>query len=257
MRLLEADGVKFVRFEALAGVGHCFSTRVGGVSEGCFASLNLGAGRGDGAVAENFARLGRAAGFKPETVVRARQAHGAAVALARPGVVEEADGLLTDQPGLTLATFHADCVPLFFYDPVRKAAAVAHAGWRGTLAGIGKAVVAEMRRRFGSRPGDLAAAIGPAIGPCCFEVDPPLAETFLRDLPEAAGLVWPGRPGRPGHPAKFFLDLWEINRAALGRAGVGQVEVARLCTHCREDLFFSHRRTGERRGSMAALIWLL
>ncbi|MDR1533385.1 MAG: peptidoglycan editing factor PgeF [Clostridiales bacterium] len=252
MVLKEKDGVKFLTFESLEGVGHCFSTRVGGVSEGYFSALNLGFSRGDPPerVLENYVRLGRAAGFNHENMVWARQTHGVNICRVSAKGMDygRADGLLADTGGVVLVTFHADCAPIFFYDPINNAVGLAHAGWRGTLGEIGRKVVEEMARHFGSRAGDILAGIGPAIGPCCFEVDAPVAEAFMR-LPFAGGHI-------RQRGLKFNIDLWALNRESLLRAGVGGVEVAGLCTKCQERLFFSHRRSGCRRGSMAAFIWL-
>lgn len=236
------------------GVLHAFTTRGGGVSVPPFDFLNLGRGAGDdaGAVRENRARVLAALGRDLAEQVEASQVHGrevAVVAAAHRGQkIQGADGLASCDPAVVLAVHSADCAQVLVYDPVGRAAAALHAGWRGTAAGATAAVVRAMSDAFGSRPEDLAAAIGPAIGPCCYEVGADVVEAFA---------LWSWRDAvfRPSSGARWFLDLWEASRLQLEAEGVRPRGIAEagLCTACHPELFFSHRRSG-RTGRMAALI---
>lgn len=250
---------------APGGAAHAFSTRLGGVSEGVFSSLNLGHTRGDRpeAVRENYRRLLSAAGM-PEMgrLVLARQVHGDALrvctgadagkGLDRPRDFE-ADGLMTDERGLTLAVFTADCIPILLYDPVRRAVAAVHAGWRGTALGIAAKAVRQMADVYGCRPEHLRAAIGPGISRCCFETDGDVPEAMRRALgAEAEQMIFPV----PGKPGRWRVDLKALNEHWLRRAGVREIDRSDECTHCYPERYWSHRRTGPARGSMAALITL-
>lgn len=248
------DTVPFVR--------HAFSTRLGGASEGTFASMNLSFGRGDDPVRvrENFDRLCGAIGVRAEDVVMSRQEHhknirNVTAADRGKGVTRERDyddfdGLLTDEPGLVLCTQYADCVPLLFADPVRRVIGTAHSGWKGTVQQIGRETVERMVSDYGCRREDIVAGIGPSIGPCCFEVDEPVYTQF------AAMNVWDEDCVRRAPNDKFFIDLWAVNRRILLAAGLREehLSVTDLCTRCRPDVFWSHRATGGVRGSLAALI---
>lgn len=254
----------FPSLDALPFVRHGFSTRLGGVSRGIYASMNLSFTRGDEeeAVRENFARFCGAIGLKAENVVLSAQEHhtvlyNATAADRGRGITRERgyadiDGLLTDEPGVVLCTQYADCVPLFFADPIRRVVATSHSGWKGTVAEIGRVTVERMCRDYGCRREDIVAGIGPSIGPCCFEVDAPVAESFAAmDIP-TDGCIQDGAPG------KWQVDLWEVNRRILLAAGLrpDKVTVTDLCTRCRPDIFWSHRATGGERGSLAAFIAL-
>lgn len=257
-------------FEGTGLVRAAFTTRRGGVSPAPYESLNMGMGSGDTPenVAENRRRaLAEFGGEGP--LCRVRQVHGARIRSVQAGWRElprtvdgeavdlgEGDGLVTDLPGPVLSVLTADCIPVYLLDPVRRVAALLHAGWRGTLAGIGPRAVELMTREYGSRPENCLAAIGPGIGPCCFEVDEPVLDAVAAVFPgeeERLGLF---RPTRPGHAT---LDLWEANARLL--AGVGfrreAIHVTGLCTRCRPDLFYSHRGEGPRTGRMAALLEIL
>lgn len=215
-----------------------FSTRVGGVSEGPYASLNLGRRSGDDVerVDENRRRLCVEIGADPDRLALNRQLHSALVHRAEPGARgEPGDGLWTEEADLPLLALTADCLPIALARVAgeRPGVAVLHVGWRGLLAGI----VAEGARALGGR---LHAAIGPAIGPCCYEVGPDVAE------PLAAAF---GRDVLRGRNA----DLWSAAERALRDAGVEEVERVDLCTHCNPELFFSHRRTGLPRGGQGVI----
>lgn len=238
------------------GVLHGFTTRVGGISGAPFATLNLGRGVGDDPerVAANRRRALEAVGCDPTGHVEAAQVHGRSVAVVgraqRGAKIEGADVLLTAEPGVTLAIHTADCVPILLWDPARGVVGAAHAGWRGTAAGVAAAAVEAMTRTFGTDPEDLRAALGPSIGPCHYEVDGPVAEAFA-PWPWSRAIL---RPGRPGH---WWLDLAAANRLMLMMLGVPaeQIWVNGLCTACEAELFFSYRRDGVT-GRMGALIAL-
>ena len=167
----------------------------------------------------------------------------------------EVDGLVTDKPQVCLVTFYADCVPLFFLDPVKKAIGLAHAGWRGTVLEIGRKMVLRMNREFGSRPEDILAGIGPSIGPCCFEVGPEVKAQFVNAFP-----AWQAEIIRPAQdPEKSYIDLWRTNELILRRAGIREehITVTDLCTKCHSEYFHSHRRMGNDRGTQAAFLELI
>lgn len=244
---------------------HGFSTRLGGVSDGARAALNLGAGRGDPPelLAENWRRFGAAVGFPWQRAVCSQQTHTANLRLVtaadagcgvrRPLTYHDVDGLITATVGLPLLTFFADCVPLLFYAADRHLAAASHAGWRGTAAGIGPATV-ERLISLGSDPSQIYAVIGPSAGPCCYQVDAATADHF-RQLSDEDGPVIRPCPAAPGH---LMLDLWRANRAQLLAAGLpaANISLSGLCTICHPDIFYSHRVQGPDRGSLAAVIML-
>ncbi len=251
------NGLLYYRFETLAGhrgIDHAIFTRLGGFSRPPFASLNVGATVGDdpAAVHENRRVVFGEMGLSPGEVVTCYQVHSAAIApvgLRHGGqVIPATDGLMSAEPVALFLRF-ADCVPIILYDPARHAVALVHAGWRGTAAGIAAVGVARMAEQYGSRPGDILACIGPSIGPCCYGVGD--------DFVQAMTARW---PGAAAHIARrngaLHADLWEMNRRQLLDAGVAQVEVARICTACRNDEFFSHRGDGGRTGRFAALVRL-
>lgn len=254
----------FPAFDAFDFVRHGFSTRLGGVSEGIYNSMNLSFTRGDndGAVTENFRRFCDAIGVDADRVVVSAQAHhtniyNATAADRGRGVTRERgytdiDGLLTDEPGVVLCTQYADCVPLFFVDPVRRVVGTSHSGWRGTVAQIGGVTVERMCKDYGCRREDIRAAIGPSIGPCCFEVDDPVYTEF------AAMDNWQDGFVKVKEGGKYDIDLWAVNRRILLDAGIRpeHITVTDLCTKCHPDVFWSHRVTGGERGSLAGFIAL-
>lgn len=262
MILKENNGVAYYVFPSFEDTGivrHAFTTRLGGVSQDCFSQLNLSFGRGDNQehVNENFKRLAAALGIEREDMVFSQQVHGTELyfpnesdrgkGITRDSDIRQVDGLVSDVPEVAMTTFYADCVPLFFLDPVKRVAAVSHAGWKGTVLQIGKKTVSAMEERFGCERKNIMAGIGPSIGPCCFEVDIPVADEFINHLEDVRSDV-----RQAGH--KYFIDLWGINRRMLLSSGVSRVETASICTKCHPEFFFSHRRMGTERGSMAAII---
>jgi YfiH family protein len=223
-----------IRWDAPGPYAVAFTTRVGGVSEGPYDSLNLALLSDDARenVEENRRRACAAIGADPERLAMNRQEHTALVHRAEPGARgEPGDGLWTDEPGLPMLKLTADCVPIAIARTEgRPALALLHAGWRGLAEGV----VAAGAEALGG--GRLAAIVGPSIGPCCYEVGPEVSERFDADLTR----------GR-------VLDLWEASERALRRAGVEQVERVDLCTRCNEELFFSHRRQGPIRGAQGVV----
>lgn len=242
------------------GLRHCFSTRQGGVSQGSRASLNLGL-RGDTRenVLQNYEILGGAIGFQPEDTVFTCQVHSDAVravtradrglGLFRP-VDLDCDALMTNDSGVMLAAFSADCCTILLHCRASGAVAAVHSGWRGTALGIVKKTVEAMAAAYGADPAQIYAAIGQCIGQCCFETDADVPEAMVSALGEAA------KPAITVKGPKYHVDLKALNRTWLRLAGVpdGQIDTCQLCTVCQPELFFSHRRSGQERGSLAALI---
>lgn len=254
----------FPALDATGFVKHGFSTRLGGVSEGIFASMNLGFHRGDddNAVKENYHRLCEAIGVRAEDIVMSAQTHTTNIVnvtaadrgrgITRERGYTDVDGLITDEPNVVLCTHYADCVPLFFADPVRHVIATSHGGWRGTVGGMAQKTVQRMVSDYGCRAENILAGIGPSIGKCCFEVDAPVYDEFAK-LPFFDSVYFTADGG-----GKYHIDLWEVNRRFLLDSGVKakNITVTDLCTRCHPDVLWSHRYTGGQRGSLAALIAL-
>jgi hypothetical protein len=246
-------------------VKHCFTTRQGGVSQGIYESLNLSFTRGDEpeAVRENFCRVGEALGADLGDFVLSDQTHTTNVrkitqadkgnGLTREKQFFDVDGMITNQPGLVLSTFYADCVPLYFVDPVHKAIGLSHSGWRGTVGRIGRATIEAMGREYGTKPQDLLCAIGPSICQDCYEVSQDVAGAFAEEFPEAEEELLKSR-GK----GKYLLDLWRANELVLEQAGVPkeQIATAGICTCCNEKLLFSHRASQGKRGNLGAFLAL-
>lgn len=242
-----------------AGFVHGFPERAGGVSVGPRSSLNLGARWGDDAahVDTNRRRLAAHAGYDPAQLIATRHVHGTAVWTVGPSGASalapdaEFDGLVCDRPGPVLGAFAADCIPLLFAEPDARVCGAAHAGWRGTVNGIAPNVVARMQER-GADPARVRVALGPSIGPCCFEVGPEVVAEFRARLGDVPGLVVPG-------PRKDHVDLRVATRALLERAGVRpeHIDDRPPCTRCEPDRFFSYRRDGRDGGVHMAFIGLV
>ena len=231
-----------------------FSTRTGGCSTGPYATLNLGPVTGDlpSRVAINRERFFAVFGLTPEKVRGVKQVHGKKVFVLREqgvaGAEAElpvADGLVTALPGVAVTTVHADCVPIIIVDPVHRGVAAVHAGWRGTLAGIVFNALETMRVEYQTDPGDCWAAIGPAIGKCCYRVPQERIDLFYSRWPDLAGGEQPGG----------CLDLAGINRDLLRKAGLAgsNIDLAGICTSCRQEEFFSYRRDRGETGRMLSL----
>ena len=259
----EQNGLVFLASPLLSRVRHAFSTRKGGVSSAPWDSLNLGVGRGDdsAAVAENYRRFCSTVGVDEHRAVLSKQVHETTVRVCTGADAGQglgslrdytADALITNQPDLPLVVFSADCGIILLYDPVQRAVGAVHAGWRGCAAGILEKTVAAMTAEYGAKPGNMLAAIGPCIGQCCFETD--------GDVPAAmeAALGNDASPCVERRGAKYHVDLAGLNRQWLLRSGLtpDHIDTCGLCTACRPDLFWSHRKMGEARGAQIAMISL-
>ena len=232
----------------LAGFPHGFTTRRGGASRERFESLNLGpfVGDADGDVADNWNALRQATGL---AFARVRQVHGDRVVVARTAgePTEDGDAIISALPGIAACVSVADCVPILIGDPRSGAVAAVHAGWRGTLAHTAERAVEALAREVGAHPGDLLAAIGPAIGPCCYEVSPDLAQVFRDDL---------GTRVAEPRGGSSRVDLWLANELVLRKAGLARerIEVLGRCTACEPETFFSHRRDRGHTGRQVGFI---
>ena len=269
LRLRESRGVPYLSFPALEETGlvaHAFSTRLGGVSKGDFATMNFSFTRGDDpeAVRENYRRMAEALRVDMEKMVLTWQTHTTNVRVVSEedlgkGIIKErdyrdVDGLVTDMPDVTLVTFFADCVPLYFLDKKNRAIGLSHSGWRGTVKRMGQKTLETMAEAFGTRPEDVTACIGPSICMDCYEVGGEVIEEFAAEFPEAVHdrLFYKKENG------KYMLNLWEANRIVLTDAGIREenLSVTDICTHCNPELLFSHRRSPERRGNLCAFLCL-
>lgn len=246
---------QFQNLSEIPTVVHGISTRRGGVSQPPWANLNLSHTKGDNPahVAENQRRFCQALQVAADSIVTAYQVHGTRVVqvTATEGGQQQAqcDALITDSPGVALMLRFADCTPVLLYDPMHQAIGLAHAGWRGTVAGIATVTVTAMQQAFGSRPADLLAAIGPAIGPCCYTVGQEVIAAVHAHLSQPHTLL----STVDGQP---HFDLWAANVQQLQACGVRTIELAGMCTACHRDWFFSHRGEHGRCGHFAALLAL-
>lgn len=253
--------VEYLVFPAIESTGiadHLFTTRLGGVSENELSSMNLSYGRGDKKenVDENFKRALAALGRTSGDIVCSDQTHTVNVrkvtgadrgkGVLYPKDYSDVDGLITNEPGIVLATFYADCVPLFFVDPVNRAIGLSHSGWRGSAGKMGAETIRHMRENFGTNPADVIAAIGPSICQDCYEVSRDVAQFFREDelIAKADG--------------KYQLDLWKANKRVLLEAGVKteHISVTDVCTCCNPQYLFSHRASHGKRGNLAAFLAL-
>ena len=266
----EKNGVTWLSatpFEKMEGIVQGFSTRLGGVSTEHLSSMNLSFSRGDQEenVRENFRRIADAIGFTPEDLVFSDQTHTTNIRVVteadrgkgftKPLDYTDVDGLITDVPGLVLATFYADCVPLYFVDPIRKAVGLSHSGWRGTVHKMGQATLDAMHERFGTEAKDVIAAVGPSICQECYEVSGDVIEEFRAAFPETLHeKLFCGKPD-----GKYQLNLWEANHQILLAAGVPekQIHLPNLCTCCNPDFLYSHRASKGKRGNLAAFLSLV
>ena len=270
MNIKENKGVTYLTYpalEELSGFVHAFSTRLGGVSEGIYSSMNLSFTRGDDEnfVMENYRRLAEAVGFSVENIVTSDQTHTANVrviteadrgnGITKPRPYTDVDGMITNVPGLVLATFYADCVPLYFIDPVRKAIGLSHSGWRGTAAHIGAVTVRRMQEEYGSLPEDIYGAIGPSICQECYEVSEDVILEFQKTFPEQS---WRDLFYRKEN-GKYQLNLWEANRQIMLEAGLIEehISLPGLCTCCNPEFLFSHRASRGKRGNLGAFLGII
>jgi YfiH family protein len=253
----DTKGLVTYQFEGLdvEGLAHAVFTRLGGVSRGPFATLNVGRSVGDdeAAVAENHARVYAHLGLEAGRIATPRQVHGNRVAIISDRdagqVMPNTDGLVTDVPGIALLLRFADCQPILLYDVAHHALGLIHAGWRGVAQGIAIRAVEAMQEGFNSRPRDLVAGLGPAIGPCCYTVGHNVAAAMGYALPH-----WQGAMQKDGD--RWRLDLSAANAQQLTKAGVRTIEEAHLCTACHSDEFFSHRAGNGHTGRFAVVAYL-
>lgn len=270
----ERDGVRYFTFENLEAhprLNAIVTTRHGGISTGPYTSLNLGGKTGDEPdhVRENRKRAAGVIGKQPHHFVFGHQVHKAHVATVEAGhesgAFDDTDALITSGAQTPLVILTADCAAIFLYDPVNRAAGIAHAGWRGTLAGIAAKTVRRMHAELGTSPHDVLAGIGPSIGPCCYEVGDEVimsVETRWPDYTEEM-LVDPDMASAGSFRASVnegrrHFDLWRANELILIDAGVPEknIEISRLCTACRTDLFYSHRAEKGVTGRFGGIIML-
>lgn len=267
MRINVKNHVPFLTFpqlEQFSDICHGFSTRLGGVSEGYLGTMNLSFARGDKeeAVYENYRRIADAIGFQPENVVMSDQTHTTNVriitekdqgnGITRPRNFTDVDGMITNVPGLVLTTFYADCVPLYFVDPVHKAIGLSHSGWKGTVGKIGLETVRKMKETYQTDPACLYAAIGPSICQDCYEVSEDVISQFQDSFHEKdwKDLFYKKENG------KYQLNLWEVNRKIMLEAGIKEEHISMpgICTCCNPEFLFSHRASKGKRGNLAAFL---
>ena len=255
----------FPMLEQLGLVEHCFSTRMGGVSEGIYESMNFSFTRGDDpeAVKENYRRVAQAIHAQVEAFVTTDQTHTTNVrkvtkedegkGVTKPRDYTDVDGLITNEQGVVLSTFYADCVPLYFVDPVHKAIGLSHSGWRGTVRRMGKVTLEAMREAYGTNPAEVYAAVGPSICQECYEISEEVAEQFYQEFPKHGDELLLNKGNR-----KYQLDLWKTNEIILFEAGIlpEHLAVTNICTCCNEKLLFSHRASKGKRGNLGAFLML-
>ncbi len=262
------NGVQYITFPRLENCGavrHIFSTRVGGVSDGQYSSMNMSFSGGDdfAAVEENYRRLCGCVGIELSHLVLSRQTHTNNVrtvtaADCGTGYTKDSfcdvDGLITAERGVALVTQYADCTPLLFCDPVKHVCATSHAGWRGTVAKIGEVTVDKMVSEFGCHREDIIAAIGPCICQKCYEVDTPVFDAFINSGIDITDVFVEGKDEN-----HFMLNLVNANKNILLAAGIREenIDVSDICTCCNADVLHSHRATGGKRGNLAAIIELI
>lgn len=259
----EVDNVPFLSypmFEKTGIVNHGFSTRLGGVSKGYWASMNVSTTRGDDPadVEENLRRIAKAIGVRRDSLTFTNQTHTTNVAVVKEEDkgrrFQETDGMITNVPGICLVTFYADCVPLYFVDPVKKVIGLSHSGWRGTVGKMGKVTVELMQKTYGSDPEDILAAVGPSICQDCYEVSEDVILEFQKSFGEQdwQQIYYKKENG------KYQLNLWKANELIFREAGIlpEHIAVTNVCTHCNPEILFSHRTTGDKRGNLGAFLAL-
>lgn len=260
------DDVPYISYRALADIKwlkNGFSTRLGGVSEGVLSTMNLGFGRNDlpENVVKNHKIIANAIGFNPENIVASKQTHTTNVKIVskkdcgkgiyRERDYDDVDGMITNEKGIVLATYFADCVPLYMVDTKNKAIGLSHSGWRGTVGKIGKVTLDLMKETYGTNPKDVIACIGPSICRDCYEVSEDVATEFEAAFKgkEKDILINKGN-------GKYQLDLWECNYIIFKECGVYEenIHMPDICTCHNMEMMFSHRATQGRRGNLAAFL---
>ncbi len=272
------NGIEYLTFNNISSldrIRHAFSTRLGGVSTGIYSSMNLGYTRGDikENVDENFRRMASVLQCEVSDFITGIQTHtvnvlrvgkeDAGKGVTRPVDYEDIDGLITNEPGIVLTTFYADCVPLFFVDPVNRAIGLSHSGWRGTVNRMGKVTIDAMRENFGTDPSHLICAIGPSICMNCYEVSENVADAFMKEF---SGCLLTAGDTLDDHKFlmskgddKYLLDLRAANRLIMLEAGVpaDNIELPGICTCCNPGYLFSHRASKGQRGNMAGFLGII
>lgn len=265
----EIDNLTFLFFPNLSqykSIMHAVSTRVGGASRGNYNSLNLSFQVGDeeNRVIKNHQTLSQTLSFDLSSLVTCQQVHQDTIALVDESYlkkdcflphnsISKTDALVTNVPGITLMTRYADCVPLLFYDPKTHTVAIAHAGWKGTLAHIGQKTVEVLVNEYHCQPQHILAALGPSIGPCCYQINSTMADQATKKIPRAQEYI--SESSEDG----LFFNLWQANKKQLKSAGIKDEHLycAEICTACNIDLFFSYRKEEGITGRFGALIGLL
>ena len=287
----EVPHLSFPVLSQFSFLRHGFSTKLGGVSTDIFASMNLGSETSPlqdnpAHIEENYRRIAKSIGFDVNSVVVSFQVHKTNIlavdekdcgkGLFVPRDFDEIDGLITNRPNVTLVTKYADCVPLYFVDPIKKAIGLSHAGWRGTVGKIGAVTVAEMKKHYSCEPSDQIAVIGPSICKDCYEIGEETANEFIKvfSKEQLLNILFPldhcSTHNLPNGnftsqncsdslitgKGKYLCDLWAANRAALLEAGLidENIHISGVCTSCHSELLFSHRKTQGKRGSLAAFL---
>lgn len=253
----------FAQFDQLQ-LKHGISTRLGGKSATPYAELNLGKKNADDPeiVKSNRILFSQGVGVPAAAVVTAQQVHGTDIHIVTCGevgqrtasddmVIADTDALVTAETGIPLMLFFADCVPVLLFDPIRRVVAVSHAGWKGTVGKIAQKTILAMQDHFGTQPKDCMAAIGPSIGPCCYEVDQLVIKALQADFPWWEKVVVP-------RGDRWMLDLWQANCLQLEEIGLdpGKIAISGICTQCNSALFYSHRADQGITGRMGAVIML-
>lgn len=267
MKLNTKGDLKFYTFEQFEEtnlVNHCFSTKFGGVSKGCYESMNLSF-RDDKRenIIENYKIICDAINCNYKNIVFSSQIHEDKVYKVTnkdkgKGIIRKSDfygydALITNEPEIVLTTFYADCVSIFILDPINKAIGIAHSGWKGTILEIGKKTILKMKEEYDTNPKDLIIGIGPSISSCCFQVDLPVVQKFKENIPFSEKYIFNDK-----QEGKFKIDLQNIIKESIMHTGVLEknIEISGICTMCNSDIFFSHRVMGNERGSLAGLIQL-
>lgn len=260
----------YFTFEGIENTGivkHCFSSRLGGISKAHLGTMNLSYTRGDEkeCVDENYRRIAEVLGCKIEDIVCSDQTHTTNVrkvtaadkgkGIIKPCDYKEVDGLITNEPGIVLATFYADCVPLYLVDPVHRAIGLSHSGWRGTVNRMGTVTLQAMKEEYGTRPEDVYVAIGPSICQDCYEVSQDVAEAFYEAFPKQRN---EGKLLYQKNAEKYRLNLWYANHIIFCEAGVPHehIEVTDICTCCNPEILFSHRASKGMRGNLGAFLMI-
>ncbi len=255
----------YKKLEEISFIKHAFSTKLGGVSQGEFSTMNLAFNRGDNPdnVTENYKRLCNAVGLNFDTLVASAQDHHTyvrkvssnecGIGITKPRDIESVDALITNQPNVTLVTYYADCTPIFFVDINEKVIALAHAGWRGTVGKICKKVIDIMVNDYGSNTKSIICCVGPAISKCCYEID----KVCYNEFAKVSGLDLNKIMTSKGN-GKYMADLLETNKQILIASGINEnnIIISDVCTMCNSDLLWSHRATNGHRGTMSAFMCL-